>query len=172
MAKGNTAIDGLSGNAKAGVSGAVASSSDVHAIAEDVAVLDHDVTRVSSAVSDHVAEIDSDAKTKAALLGQIQIAIGHCTLNFTGTAHRVDLVRKFRQHAVAGGLDDPAVVLPNFRIDELVEMRLEAFVRALLIGTHQTRIAHHICRQDRGKTVGGCRGNHSSGTPALRKPTK
>jgi hypothetical protein len=52
-----------------------------------------------------VAEIDSDAKSQAALLGEIQIAIGHCALNFAGTAHRVDHAREFRQHPVAGSLD-------------------------------------------------------------------
>jgi hypothetical protein len=47
-------------------------------------------------------------------------------------AHCVDDARKFRQQAVAGGLDDAAVMLGDLRIDELPAMRLEALERALL----------------------------------------
>jgi hypothetical protein len=80
---------------------------DVDAVAVNVA-----------AVGDHVAEIDPDAKSEAPLLGEIQIAVGHRALNFAGAAHRVDHAGEFRQHAVAGGLDDPAMMLADLRIDQ------------------------------------------------------
>jgi K+ potassium transporter len=41
--------------------------------------------------------------------------------------------------------------------DRFAQMRLEAFVRAFLIGTHQARIAHHMGGEDRGETAGGGR---------------
>jgi hypothetical protein len=69
------------------------------------------------AVGDHVAEIDPDAKAQAALLGKIEIAVGHRALDFGRTAHRVDDAGEFRQHAVAGGLDDAAVMLADLRIN-------------------------------------------------------
>jgi hypothetical protein len=59
---------------------------------------------MSSPSGDHIAEIDPDAKAQAALLGEIQIAVGHRGLDFARTAHRVDHAGKFRQHAVASGL--------------------------------------------------------------------
>jgi hypothetical protein len=71
-----------------------------------------------AAIGDHVAEIDPDAKPQAALLGEIQIAVGHRALDFGGAAHRVDDAGEFRQHAVAGGLDDPAMMLADLRIDQ------------------------------------------------------
>ena len=80
---------------------------DVHAVALDIA-----------AIGDHVAEIDPDAKSQAALLGEIQIAVGHRALNLAGAAHRIDYAGEFRQHAVAGGLDDPAMMLADLRIDQ------------------------------------------------------
>jgi hypothetical protein len=46
---------------------------------------------------------------------------------------RVDHAGEFRQHAVPGGLDDPAMMLADFRMDQFDEMRLEALVRAFLI---------------------------------------
>jgi len=125
---------------------------DVDAVAVNIA-----------AVGDHVAEIDPDAKSEAPLLGEIQIAIDHRALDFAGAAHRVDHARKFREHAVAGCLDDPAVMLADLRIDQFDEMRLEAFVSAFLVGAHQARITHHVGREDRGETAGGARGGHCSG---------
>jgi hypothetical protein len=83
----------------------------------------------------------------------IQIAVGHRALDFGCTAHRVDNAGEFREHAVAGGLDDPAVMLADPRVEQFDEMRLDAFVRAFFIGTHQTRIAHHVGGEDRGKAA-------------------
>jgi hypothetical protein len=85
-----------------------------------------------------------------------------------GAAHRVDDAGEFRQYAVAGGLDDAAVMLADLRIDELDEMSFDAFVRAFLIRAHQARIAHHIGGEDRGETASG---DHPSGSPALRRPS-
>jgi hypothetical protein len=52
----------------------------------------------------------------------------------------------------------------DLRIDQLPQMRPEALVRALLIRSHQPRVARHIGGEDRGKTSG--RG-HGSGQPTL-----
>jgi hypothetical protein len=35
-------------------------------------------------------------------------------------------------------------VLTDLRVDELAAMRLEALVRAFLIGAHQARVTRHI----------------------------
>ena len=74
----------------------------------------------------------------------IGVSLGHRALHFDGTAHRVDDARKLDQQAVTGGLDDAAPVLIDFRIDQLPEMRPEAFVRAFLIGAHQARVTRHV----------------------------
>ena len=108
-------------------------------------------------------------KRSRSLLGEIEIAVGHRALDFAGAAHRVDDAGKFRQHAVAGGLDDPPVMLADLRIDQFAQMRLDAFMRAFLIGTHQTRIAHHIRGEDRGETAAGGRGGHCSGCANSRR---
>jgi hypothetical protein len=44
-------------------------------------------------------------------------------------------------------------MLSNFRIDQIAEMRFEAFVRAFLIRPHQPRVAGHIGGKNRGKTA-------------------
>ena len=83
-------------------------------------------------------------------------------LNFAGAAHRIDDARELRQHAVAGGLDNPAVMLADLRTEQFAQLRLEALVRAFLIDTHQARIPHHIGGEDRRETAGGGRSGHCS----------
>ena len=70
-------------------------------------------------------------------------------------AHRIDDAGKLHQQAIAGGLDDAAMVLGDLRIEELAAQRLEAFERAFLIRPHQPRIPRHIGGEDRGETAGG-----------------
>jgi hypothetical protein len=50
-----------------------------------------------------------------------------------GAADCVDDAGKLGQHSVAGGLDDPTVVLLDLRIDELSQVRLQALMRPFLI---------------------------------------
>jgi hypothetical protein len=103
---------------------------------------------------DHVAEIDADAELDAPLVGQLRLAVDHPALDLGGATHRVNDACELRQQAVAGVLDDVPPVLLDFRIDQLPEMRLEAFVRALLVGTHQPGISRHIESEDRGEAAG------------------
>jgi len=56
----------------------------------------------------------------------------------------------------------------DLRIEQFPQMRLEALVRAFLIRAHQTRIAHHIGREDRGEATGGGRSGHSSKSENFR----
>jgi hypothetical protein len=44
--------------------------------------------------------------------------------------HRIDDARKFDKHAVAGGLDDAAVMLADLRIEEVAAKCFEAFEQA------------------------------------------
>jgi hypothetical protein len=101
------------------------------------------------AVGDHVAEIDPDPKGNALVLGHLRAAVRHRPLDLDGAAHRIDDARKFHKHAVAGGFDDPPVMLPDLRVDELATMRLQAVEGAFLIRSHQPRVPRHIRCQDR-----------------------
>src|SRR6516162_6059952 len=103
---------------------------------------------------DYVTKVHPDAKLDAPLLRHVGLAVSHPTLDLRGTADGIDDTRKFREHAVAGVLDDTAVMLGDLRIDQLAEMPLQAFVRTLLIGAHQPRIACDIGGEDRGKAAG------------------
>jgi hypothetical protein len=41
-----------------------------------------------------------------------------------------------------------ALMLVDLRINQLLEVRFEAFVGAFLVGSHQTRIARHVSSKD------------------------
>ncbi len=90
-------------------------------------------------------------RLSAATLG---VPLGHRLLHRDRAAHRIDDAGKLDQHAVAGGLDDAAAVLGDFRIDQLAAQRLEPFERAFLVRPHQPRIPRHIGGKDRGETAG------------------
>ena len=116
---------------------------DIDAVAIEVVALD-----------DHVAEIDADAQFDAAVRRDTGVPLGHRLLHRDRAAHRIDDAGKLHQQAVAGGLDDAAPVLGDFRIEKLTAQRLEAFERAFLVRPHQPRIASHIGGKDRGKAAG------------------
>ncbi len=60
--------------------------------------------------------------------------------------------RKLDQHAVAGGLDDAAVVIGDARIEHLFPQNLELRQRARLILAHHPAVTDNIGSQDRRKT--------------------
>src|SRR5262249_5700513 len=61
-------------------------------------------------------------------------------LRLDGAPQCVDDASELDQHAVAGGLDDAAVVYGNFKVDHLAPERLQAAERPFLVGSDQARI--------------------------------
>src|SRR6266851_4905527 len=90
-------------------------------------------------------------------------------------ADRIDDARKLRQRAVAGGFGpriksrDAAMVLDDFRIEELAAQCFEAFERAFLVRPHQPRIRRPIGGEDRGETAGLA---HAASPAARRRPDR
>src|SRR6516162_1759165 len=109
---------------------------NVDAIAEDVAILDDDVT-----------DIDAHAKFDAALCRSCGVAGDHLALQLDRTAHRVDNAGKLRKEAVASRFDDAAAMLGDFGIAEFTANRTQCRERALFVLAHQPRIAGDIGRQ-------------------------
>ena len=109
----------------------------VHAIAEDVVVL-----------ADHVAEVEADAKADLAPRRRVAVAPRHTPLDLDRARHRIRDARELDQHAIPGGLDQPAPVVGDRRIDQLQTMGLETRERARLIGFHQAAVADHVGRKD------------------------
>jgi hypothetical protein len=81
---------------------------DVHAVAEDVPVFDHDI-----------ALVESDPKFDAFFGSDPGITFGHGVLNLSPTPQGIDDTGKFNQQAITGRLDDAAPVFANFRVDNV-----------------------------------------------------
>ena len=126
---------------------------DVHPVAIDVL-----------GFGNHVTEIDADAEPHALLRGNSEVAVMHAALHLDRAKHGFDDAWKFRQKPVTGILDDAAVVLLDFGIDEFTPMRHQEIVNPLLIGLHETRVARKIGEEDRGESAG--RG-HGAGVRSL-----
>jgi len=90
-------------------------------------------------------------------------------LDLVGGVQGVDHTTELDEEAVARGFHKPAVMRGDRRVDYLGADGPEPPERAGFVRADQSRIAGDICCQDGGKAAG--RG-HSSGIPALRRPTK
>jgi len=88
---------------------ALQSRRDVHPIAHQVAV----------ALLDHVAQMNADAKLDAIFGRDPSVALDHGVLHFRCAAHRVDDAAKLDDAAIAGALDDTAVMHGDRRIDQI-----------------------------------------------------
>jgi hypothetical protein len=137
-------VDRIGDEHPAGIGEGFDPRGDVDAVAIEVVTLDDDV-----------AEIYADAQLDAIVRLDAGVPRGHPLLHFDRAAHRIDDAGKFHQQAVTGGFDDAAVMLGDFRIEELAAQRFEAFVRAFLVRPHQPRIPRHIGGEDSGKAAGG-----------------
>ncbi|HWZ72506.1 MAG TPA: hypothetical protein VN326_13665 [Casimicrobiaceae bacterium] len=87
---------------------------DIDAIAENVPVL-----------YDDVAEIDADTNLDALIIGNAKVAHDHLALHLNGAPHGIDNASKLDQHPISGRLNDAALVLVKFRVDQLAPQRAE-----------------------------------------------
>src|SRR5215469_17088667 len=106
---------------------------DVHPIAEDILALSNDIS-----------EVDPDAELDPPPLRSGRIALSHSPLHLDPAADRIHHTGEFREHSIAGSLDDAPAVLLDLRINQFPEMRSEPRVRAFLVCSHQARITGDI----------------------------
>ena len=112
---------------------------DVDAVAHQVAV----------AFLDDVAEMDADPKFDALVRRDLGVALDHRFLDFNGAGHRVDDTPELDDCAIAGALDDAAVVHGDDRVDQVAAERPEPRQNPVLVGSGKPRIADHVGHQDR-----------------------
>ena len=96
------------------------------------------------------------------------VALDHRVLHFDGAAHRVDDAAEFDDAAVAGALDDAAVMHGDGRVDQVAAKRPEPRENAIFVRAGEPAVADDVGDQDRRELAGLA---HDSGIPALRKPS-
>ena len=143
---------------RAGLGDAFQSRGDIDAVAHQVAV----------ALLDDVAEMNADAELDAALGRQAGVALDQALLHFDGAAHGVDHAAELDENAVAGALDDAPMVRVDGGIDQIAAQPPEPRQGAILVRAGEPAVADHIRDQNRRDFSGLA---HSSGSPALRRPS-
>ena len=122
-----------------GLGDALQPRGDIDAVAHQIAV----------ALLDHVAEMDADAKFDALVRRDPSVALDHRPLDFNGAVHCVDDAPELDNCAVAGALDDAAVVHGDGRIDQVASQRPQPRQNPVLVGSGKPRIADDVGHQDR-----------------------
>ena len=78
----------------------------------------HDIAVDISAIWNHIANVDADAEADCPIRRLVAIVGRHLLLHLHGTAHRsIDAVEHDEQR-VAPGVDDPAAMLVDGRVDQ------------------------------------------------------
>ena len=76
-------------------------------------------------------------------------ALGHAVLHFDRAAHGVDHAAELDDRAVAGALDDAAVVGGDGRVEQVAAKPSKARQCSVLVGSCKPRVADHVGDQDR-----------------------
>ena len=93
--------------------------------------------------------MDADAELDAALRRQAGIALDHAVLHLDRAAHGVDHAAELDDAAVAGALDDAAMVHGDGGIDQIAAQRPEPRQGAILVRARQPAVADHVGDQNR-----------------------
>ena len=112
-------------------------SGHVHAVAENVAILDDDV-----------ADIDADAELDPAVRRHFRIALGHSALDVDGAAHGIDDAGELGQQPVARRLHQASAILGDLGIEQGRPVVPQLADRAFLVGAHQPAVAGYIGGQN------------------------
>jgi hypothetical protein len=107
---------------------------DVDAVAHEVPV----------ALLDDITEVNADPKFDALVRRDTCVALDHGVLHFDCAAHRVDYAAKLDDAAVAGALDDAAMMHGDCGIDQIAAQRSEPRKDAIFIRAREAGIADHI----------------------------
>ena len=133
---GHLALDLAMGLARdtqsARLGGLLQTRGDVNTVAENIAVLNHDV-----------AQVDPDSEDDS-----LVVTSGHRVLDRDGATDGVDDAGELGQEPIAHRLNDAAAVLGDRGVDHLGAARLEARQRPRLVGADESAVADHVGTED------------------------
>ena len=104
----------------------------------------HRVAVEVSAIGNRVAKVDADAEADGSIRRLIAIMDRNLLLHLHRTAHRsIDAVEHDEQR-VAAGLNDPAAMLLDRRVDQVAAERTQPCKRPCVIQADQAAVTHHV----------------------------
>jgi hypothetical protein len=86
-------------------------SGNIDAVTEDIVSVD-----------DNVTNINANAEDNALVLGNVNVAADHATLDCHRAPDRIDHAAKFDKCAIACSLDDPAMMSSDHRVKQFATM--------------------------------------------------
>ena len=87
-----------------------------------------------------------------------RVALDHGVLHFEGAAHRVDDAAELDDAAVAGALDDAAMMHGDCGIDQIAAQRAQSRQGSIFVRASEPAIADHIRDQNRRNLPGFAHG--------------
>ena len=93
--------------------------------------------------------MDADAELDPALGRHAGVAFDHRVLQFNGAAHRIDNAAEFDDAAVAGALDDAAVMDGDRGVDQVAAKRSKPGEDAIFVRAGEPAVADDVGHQDR-----------------------
>ena len=123
-----------------GLSDVFEPSSDIDALAENVAVFDDDVP-----------DVDANTELDALVRSHSHVALGHTALLLHGAADSVHSANELDQYPVACAFDDSSAMFGDVGLEKFAPVRVEARERALLVGPHKPAVAGDITSENGGE---------------------
>jgi hypothetical protein len=114
---------------------------DIHALAHQVAV----------ALLDDVADMDADGELYPLILRHARISFDQAVLHFNRAPGRVDYAAELDDAAIAGALDDAAMMHGDGRVDQVAAQRPEPGEDAIYVCARKPGVADDVGDQDRGQ---------------------
>ena len=98
--------------------------------------------------------MNADAKFDALFKRDARVALDHGVLHFDCTAHRVNDAAELDDAAVAGALDDAAMMDGDCRIDQIAAQRAQSRQSPIFVRAGEPAVADHIRDQNRRNLPG------------------
>src|SRR5271155_4753942 len=111
--------------------------------------------------------MNADTVFDAPLWRYAGVALDEAGLQFDRAAHGIDHATELGDRAVAGALDDAAVMNCDGRVDQVAGKVPKAGEDSILIRTRKPRVADDVGHQNRRELPGLA---HSSASPAFLRP--
>ena len=119
-------------------------SGDIDAFAHQIAVR----------LFDDVAQMNAVAELDATLGRQASVALDYAVLHLDPAAHGVDCTAELDDRAVAGALDDAAVMSGDGGVDEVATEAPQARQGAILVRRGESAVTDNVGDQDCGQFPG------------------
>src|SRR6516225_6350489 len=111
--------------------------------------------------------MNAEAECDALIGRDLGVALDHRPLDFDAAIHRIDDAAEFNDAAVAGALDDAAVMHRDGWVDQVASERTQPRQNPVLVGSGKPGVADDIGHQDRGQFPGLA---HGANAEVARSP--